>query len=886
MEGVTEYTLANGLRVLLFPDASKPTTTVNVTYLVGSRSEAYGESGMAHLLEHMVFKGSTKHRNIPQELSERGASPNGSTWYDRTNYFETFPAKDENLRWALDLESDRMVHSFIAKKDLESEMTVVRNEFESGENSPARILTERVMSTAFLWHNYGKSTIGPKSDLEHVPIERLQGFYRKYYQPDNAVLVVAGKFTPATALAMVQATFGAIPRPRRDGEMKIWPTYTLDPAQDGERTVTLRRVGDVQEIIAAWHIPAGSHPDYPALEVLSEVLSSQPTGRLYKALVETKKATSVFAYGYQLREPGVELVQAEVKKEDDVNATKDAMLHAIDALLSTAPATSEEVERGKTSLLSGIELQLTNSADVGLALSEWSAMGDWRLIFLDRDRIKKVTPDDVMRVARAYLKSSNLTLGTFIPEAAPDRAEIPPVPDVVAMVKDYRGDSTMVAGEVFDASPANLDARTKRGTLPGGIKYAFLPKKTRGGTVTATVALNFGTEGALMNKGSAPDFAGSMLMRGTEKRTRQQMTDTLNKLQAQVTVGGDATSANVSITVKREHLGEAIRLADEMLRQPRWDPKEFDVMKQEEITGLESQRSEPQMQAFITLQRALTPFPKGHPNYVGTFEEQLADLKAGTLDDAKAFYRSFYGASHGQIAVVGDFDPDSARAWFATGLDGWKSPAAYARIDHPPLASKPTNDALETPYKAKAVLVAGKTLQLNDEAPDYPALVLANYMLGGGFLNSRLATRIRQKDGLSYGVGSQFTAEAVDSSATFLGFAIYAPENRDKVEKAFNEEMVRAAKGGFTSDEIAKAKEGWLESRKLARAEDASLAATLSAQLFLGRSFARQSLTDTKVSALTAEQLQAVVVKYLDPASMVVIKAGDFAKKLPGPIKP
>jgi zinc protease len=204
----------------------------------------------------------------------------------------------------------------------------------------------------------------------------------------------------------------------------------------------------------------------------------------------------------------------------------------------------------------------------------------------------------------------------------------------------------------------------------------------------------------------------------------------------------------------------------------------------------------------------------------------------------------------------------------------------------PPVASKPTNLALETPDKANAVFAAGKTLQLNDDAPDYPALVLANYMLGGGFLNSRLATRIRQKDGLSYGVGSQFSAEPLDSSATFLGYAIYAPENRDKVEKAFNEEMVRAAKDGFTADEIAKAKAGWMESRKVGRAEDAMLAGSLAAQLFLGRSFSRQSIVEAKVNALTAEQLQAVVAKYLDPATMVVIKAGDFAKKLPGPIKP
>jgi len=171
VEGITEYNLENGLKVLMFPDPSKPTITVNVTYLVGSRHEGYGETGMAHLLEHMVFKGTPKHPNIPQELTEHGARPNGTTWYDRTNYFETFSATEENLKWALDLESDRMVNSFIAKKDLDSEFSVVRNEFESGENSPFRVLMERVISGAFLWHNYGKSTIGNRSDIERVPID-------------------------------------------------------------------------------------------------------------------------------------------------------------------------------------------------------------------------------------------------------------------------------------------------------------------------------------------------------------------------------------------------------------------------------------------------------------------------------------------------------------------------------------------------------------------------------------------------------------------------------------------------------------------------------------------------------------------------------------------
>ncbi|HET7110018.1 MAG TPA: pitrilysin family protein, partial [Gemmatimonadales bacterium] len=224
VEGIHEYTLPNGLRVLLFPDQSKPTVTVNVTYLVGSRHEGYGETGMAHLLEHLMFKGTPSHPDIPAELSTHGSNANGTTWYDRTNYFETVPSTPENLAWALSMESDRMVNSNIAKKDLESEFTVVRNEFESGENSPFNVLEERVLSTAFLWQNYGHSTIGARSDIEQVPIERLQQFYHKYYQPDNAMLVVAGKFDEASAKQQIQEKFGTIARPDRSGVLKIWPT--------------------------------------------------------------------------------------------------------------------------------------------------------------------------------------------------------------------------------------------------------------------------------------------------------------------------------------------------------------------------------------------------------------------------------------------------------------------------------------------------------------------------------------------------------------------------------------------------------------------------------------------------------------------------------------
>ncbi|MGH9674258.1 MAG: M16 family metallopeptidase, partial [Bryobacteraceae bacterium] len=480
VEGITEYRLANGLRVLLFPDPTKQTITVNITYLVGSRHENYGETGMAHLLEHLLFKGSARHKDIPKELSDHGTRPNGTTWLDRTNYYETFQATDANLEWALDLESDRMVNSFVARKDLDSEMTVVRNEFEAGENDPHGVLFERVVSTAYLWHNYGKSTIGARSDIERVNIERLQAFYKNYYQPDNAVLLVAGKIDEPKTLALVHKYFSPIPRPTR----MIQPTYTDEPAQDGERFVTLRRVGDVQALIAAYHVPPGAHDDFPAIFLAGQALTTVPAGRLYKALVEAKKAATVGGFTFALKEPGLMMFDAAVRKESSIDEARNAMLATLDGI-KASPFTAEEVERVRTQSLKNIELTVNSSERFGLTLSEWIAQGDWRLFFLQRDRLRKVTTEQVQAAALKYLKANNRTVGVYIPTAQPERVDIPAAPDVSALVKDYKGDVQISQGEAFDPSPSNIDARTRRGEV-AGIKIAYLSKQTRCDTVNAT----------------------------------------------------------------------------------------------------------------------------------------------------------------------------------------------------------------------------------------------------------------------------------------------------------------------------------------------------------------------------------------------------------------
>jgi zinc protease len=873
VEGITEYALPNGLRVLLFPDQSKSTITVNVTYLVGSKHENYGETGMAHLLEHLLFKGSTKHTDIPKELQDHGSRPNGTTSYERTNYFETFSASDANLEWALDLESDRMVNSFVARKDLDSEMTVVRNEFEAGENNPLGVLYQRVLSTAYLWHNYGKSTIGSRADIENVPIDRLQAFYRTHYQPDNAVLVVAGKIDEARTLGVVAKYFGPIPKPTR-----TLPTiYTNEPTQDGERSVTLRRVGEVQNVVVGYHVPPGSHPDFPAMQLASLILTeNSPSGRLYKALVETKKASNVGGQSLQLREAGMWVVLMEVRKESSLDDARDTMLATIDGVRTT-PFTSEEVERARNRLLSGIELQFNNSEQMALSLSNWASMGDWRLFFLNRDRLKQVTVADVQRVASYYTKPANRTVGLFVPVEQPDRAEIPSAPDLVAAFKGYTGSTAVSAGEVFDSSPANIESRLRRTTLPGGVKVMLLPKQTRGDTVSAVIRLSFGDEKSLAGQSRIASMTGQLLMRGTTKRTRQQIQDELDRLKARMFVGGGATGATVNIETIAANLPAVLELATEVLRQPSFPQAEFDTLRQQALAGIENQKSEPQSITMRAFQQHMSPYPKGDVRYVPSLEEELADLQSLTLDQVKQFHASFYGASNAEVAVVGDFEPEAIMKIVSSGIGAWKSPKPFAQVRNPYRKIEPANRVFETPDKTNAFFLAGSRLNISDESPDYPALLFANYLLGQG-INSRLFARIRGREGLSYGIGSSFSVTPGDDSGMLVANAISAPENAAKVEASFRDEIAVLLKNGFTDAEIGAGKTSWQQSQQLNRDQNAGLAGRLVNQAHFGRTMAWDAELEKKVMSLTSAQITAAMRKYFDVSAMTFMKGGDFKK--------
>jgi len=873
VEGVTEYTLRNGLRVLLFPDATQPKTTVSVTYLVGSHHENYGETGMAHLLEHLMFKGTPAHGNIMTELGRRGMDFNGSTGFDRTNYHEIFSASPANLDWALAMEADRMVNSFISRKDLDSEMTVVRNEMESGENNPHSILVQRMLSAAFNWHNYGKEPIGARTDVERVNIARLQAFYRAYYQPDNAVLIVAGAFDPDEALRVIAKHFGPIPRPAR----KLPPLYTDEPVQDGERQVVLRRVGDTQLVGALYHTMPQASPDYVAMDALTEIMTRAPSGRLYQALVDTNLSTAVEGENWGMHDPGVAMFFAQVPAGGSRDKARDAMVATLEGV-KAQPITAVEVERVRTRALNDFERIIASPQAFAASISEAMASGDWRLFFLERDRWRKVSAADVQRVAVAYLKPANRTVGEFIPDAQPERSPVQAKLDVAALVKDYKGDAPVAAGESFDPTPANLDLRAQRFALADGMKVVLLPKKTRGGTVQFALKLHQGDERSLAGRDTDGDLAASMLMRGTAKHSRQEIEDALDAYRARLSINGDATVTQARGQTVRERLPDTLKLVAEILREPSFPASEFDKLKRERSTDIEGKRSDPEDIAERTLGRYENPYAKDDVRYVPTVDEEVSNIESAKLDAVKEFYARFAGGTHAELAVVGDFDAASVKPLLEELFGSWQSREPYARVPKPLVSKRAIEIRQVTPDKANAVLAGALALPVNDTSADFPALYVANFILGGSS-TSRLWERIRQKEGLSYSVYSALEPSSFEPNTTLTVEAIFAPENLARLRSALNEEMARAVRDGFIQAEVADAKRALLQERALARTQDARLAAELARQAHLGRTFAYSAKLDAEIAALTAEAVNAALRKYVKRDAFVDVYAGDFAKK-------
>lgn len=866
VEGITEYRLDNGLRVVLYPDASKPTATVNMTYLVGSRHENYGETGMAHLLEHLMFKGSKNYPNPTQEFTKRGFRMNGTTWLDRTNYFVSFTATDDNMKWALGWQADSMTNAFIAKKDLDTEMTVVRNEYEMGENRPTSVMLKRMQSVLFDWHSYGRNTIGARSDIENVEIENLQAFYRRYYQPDNAVLTVSGKFDVPTVLDWIGEYFGPIPKPER-----VLPhEWTVEPTADGERSFTIRRPGETQLVAVGYRIPAAISPEYEPVAMGVSILGTTPTGRLYKALVEPGLATQVFAWTTPGAHPGFAMFGAVVDKGKDLALVREKLVATIENAFKEAPATQEELSLEQNDQALMFDRIMADPEQFAVGLSDYIALGDWRLFFADREQVAAVKTDDVNQAIAKYLVRDNRVVGEYIPTEDLQRAEIPATPKVEDVLKQFTFKAEGEAVAAFDPSQENLNASTHRTTL-NELPTALLPKASRGNTVTVAMKLQNGNFESAKNA-ALPMIGTSMLQRGTDKMTRDDIDRAFTDLRMEGSPFG--------FTTDREHVADAIALAGHLMTNSTFPEKEFETLKSQMLAGLKARSDDPRTKANDAITEHFNTYPKDDPRYTETSAELIAEIEAATLDDVKGWYKNVFGTTQGFLSVVGDFDEEAVKTALEKNIAGQKQKTvAFERVVREYRPVKPARITIDTPEKENAVLYARTVLPANREDADYVALTVADYILGGSSgLSNRIVTRLRQKEGLSYGAGSSIRVPRHGNAAAWSVMAIVAPQNLAQAEASLKDELALVVKDGITEEELARAKQGMLDARAVNRAQDPIIAETWASYLEDGLDWTYSKEIEDRIRALTVDDVNAALRRFADPDNLTIVLAGDRKK--------
>ena len=883
VENITEYALPNGLTVLLQPDNSRPTTSVTITYRVGSRQEAYGESGAAHLLEHMLFKASETIADPKQEMTRRGARWNGTTGYDRTNYFAQFSSDPETLDWMLGWLAESMTRAKVAQQDLASEMTVVRNEMERAENNPGRVLGERMRSVAYQWHGYGRDVLGARSDVENMPIERLQAFYRKHYRPDNAVLLVGGKFDAQAARKRIEQAFGPIAKPATP----IEPTWTLEPVQDGERQVTLRRAGGASSVAVLYHVMPGSTPDFAAVRVLAQVLRNQ-RGPLDKALVGTGMAATQWSYAAATQEPGYFMAGVGLRDGPESEAPLAASQAAarLGEVLGTLKPTKAEVDSARTQLLQDMEATLREPEATSLALSESIALGDWRLLFAQRDWVAAVTVDDVARIARTWLVPSNRTTGIYIASSAPtERAPFAVRANVAQLLADFKGKAPAVAVEDFELTAANIESRLvkSRITVGGepGLQVVLLPRQTKGQRVTGTLRLRWGSAESVAGAAVLAGFAGPMLTEGTSQRSAGQIRLAVLALDARLRIFSSAGGLTANFDVPAKNTEAFLDLLAELLKDATLPDTEFERERIAAIANLQSTKADTAAVASNTLQQSFSHYPEQDPRAALSFAQREQLLRSATARQLRDFYQRFAGASMGELALIGPVQPAQVQAQLQQLLGGWKSsetPRPWV-FEYPPNIVA-TWQSVQLPDKANANYSARIALAMNDDAPDFPALVTGIGLLGGRAGGTALWKRVREEEGLSYGVNSSLFVPASGSgegkAAAINITASFAPQNRDKLRSVIRDEVAKRAANGFSGLEVGFARRAIVSGMVDGLAQPAELATRLANNLRWGRDMGRFTYFKEAYEKLDADAVNGALRKYLDVDRLVEVAAGTF----------
>ncbi len=878
---IDEYTLqSNGLQVLLLPEHSSPTLTFMVTYRVGSKNEVTGSTGATHLLEHLMFKGTTnrdrsKGNNVDQLLERTGARYNATTWLDRTNYYENLGS--EHLATAIDMEADRMRTLLLREDDRRPEMTVVRNEFERGENSPFQALYKEIYQAAFVAHPYHHSTIGHRSDIEKVSIERLREFYDTFYWPNNATVSIIGDFEPAQALALVKKSFGVYAR----SPNPIPVVYTEEPAQTGARRVIVKRSGQLGVVAIAHKIPAATHADYAAVSLLGAILSDGKNSRFYRALTDKNLSTGVDANAGFNADPTLQIIFAPLAPGATHEEVEKIAVQEIERLKKDGVSESE-LKAAIAKTLADAAFKRDGSFAVAGNLNECIAAGDWSLFYKLDEAIAKVTTADIKRVANLYLNEDQSTTGWFVPTGSAGAAASAGAGGKASRASGpayYRSpgldalapaDADVAAGgPALGADPGSRIAPKVKRARVAGIDVIAYPTGVKD-VVTLRASLPAGKALAGNGNPAIPTLTGMMLEQGTRKQDKFAIAEKLEAVGANISFSVGTDFVEVSAKSLKKDAPLVIGLVAEQLRMPAFSADEFAKAKKQFAGSLKRRLENTDFRAADAFTRAV--YPVSHPNRNPAPDELLAAVEAARLEDVIAFHQAAYGPAHMTLVLVGDLDLPAIEAELAKAFSGWQGGDMAVRVVDAPPAAAPQRQDVVMPDKTSVSVVLGQSSGLRYRDPDYQALRLATAILGSGF-TGRLMANVRDKEGLTYDVGARLGNDMVNAGDWKIN-ASFAPALLEKGITSTRRQLTLWYENGATPAEIESRKTNLIGSFKVELATTDGMAGALLTAVNRGYDVGWLDEFPVKVRALTVEQINGAIKKYLKPDGMVLIKAG------------
>lgn len=885
-QNIEEYKLDNGLRVVLAPNDKENKVFMNTIYLTGALNDPKGKGGMAHLLEHLAFKGTenVKGEEYQRRLDQYSLMSNASTDYYSTKYTSVVRPEKSALDQMIYLEAERMDKLVLQEKFVPSEIKIVEREREVRLDQPFSVLMDQMWKSAYGNQYLGRLPIGDLKELQSINMAELNQFYRTWYAPNNAVMVIAGKFNKKEVLDSIEKNFKDISARQIPAQVQV---PVLDSAKIQTRQFEVKKGSDFGKYNIYLN---GKNPNIQTALALSPYLfTMQPSGHLYKDIVETGTATQVQSTTWLAKDFNLVFLGAIYAPNHDENKVATSLIKGIE---KKHVFNETELNRVKNLIKNSQKSMMTSASAVGGVLSDYivSSNGDWSKFFKDQQDLQNLSVKDVNAVISDFLVAEHRIMGDIKPTPEDekkaqqlkeqseqpktlDQQDTPPEP--LKDVSVYQAEVAQYLGE-SKTQLTQIEKKIQRGKLKNGMGYALFPTTTRDDKTYATISVNFGTAESLMHKAEIIDFTAYLLLRASEQYSLQDIADKSIEAGGRATASASDNGMTIQISANNDKFEEFFKYIVSVMKNPKFEQSQFDLIKSQSLSSLNRPYTEPETVAALTISRMIEQYQPGDLRY--HFEPELSkkQINAATLEQVKAFYRDFFAMNHANIAVTGSFKSKSLLKYLNSEFAKWNGQQDYARLTdqfNQYAAQKVHVLAEQRQFGSYQALM---TLPVGADHPDMPALSMFSQILGESQLSSRLAMELREKNALVYGFGSGLNHSSYENSGALTISANYTAGKSAQVSQVVHQVLNDLLTNGVTEQELEAAKSTVMKQRLTSLEDERRIHRMLVPQLEKNRDLIFREKRDQAIAKLSKAEVDAVIKKYINLDQLVEVMADQY----------